>query len=88
MVDGCIYHKVCGINYIFLILYVNDILHATNDITLLHNTKIFLFSNLEMKFFGDCSFVSGIEIFLMIFSVYHKRNYIEKNSQKKQYERL
>ena len=58
-----IYRKVCESNYIFLVSYVNDILHATNDITLLHNTKIFLFSNLEMKFFGDPSFVSGIEIF-------------------------
>jgi hypothetical protein len=41
-----------------------------------------------MKIFGDPSFVSGIEIILMIFSVYHKRNYIGKDSQKKQHERL
>ena len=37
--DDCIYHKFSGSKYIFLVLYVDDILLATNDIGLLHETK-------------------------------------------------
>ena len=37
--DGCVYHKFSGSKHIFLVLYVDDILLATNDIGLLHTTK-------------------------------------------------
>ena len=47
---------------IFLILYVDDILLATNDLGLLHEMKIFLFKNLEMKDMGETFYVIGIEI--------------------------
>ena len=30
--DECIYHKFIGSKYIFLVLYVDDILVATNDL--------------------------------------------------------
>jgi len=43
-------------------LYVNDILFASNDIGLLHETKIFLSNKLEMKDLGDASFVPNIKI--------------------------
>ena len=33
--DECIYHKFSGSKYIFLVLYVDDILLATNDLNLL-----------------------------------------------------
>ena len=39
MVDDCIYYKFCGSKYIFLVLYVDDILLNNNDIDLLHETK-------------------------------------------------
>ena len=42
MVDDCIYHKFNGSKHIYLVLYVDDILLATNDIGMLHETKIFL----------------------------------------------
>ena len=42
MVDGCVYHKFNGRKHIFLVLYVDDILFAANDIGLLHKTKRFL----------------------------------------------
>ena len=38
-IDRCIYPKVSGSNFIFLILYVDDILLATNDLGLLIATN-------------------------------------------------
>ena len=61
-VEDCVYHKFSGSKYIFLVLYVDDILLATNDIGLLHETKRFLSKNFEMKDLGDASFVLGIQI--------------------------
>ncbi|KAJ4713080.1 Retrovirus-related Pol polyprotein from transposon TNT 1-94 [Melia azedarach] len=62
LVDGCIYHKLCGSKYIFLVLYVDDILLANNGIGLFHETKRFLAKNFEMKDLGDTSFILGIQI--------------------------
>ena len=62
VVDDCIYHKFSGSKYIFLVLYVDDILLASNDIGLLHETKTFLSKQFEMKDLGDASFVLGIRI--------------------------
>ena len=55
--DECIYHKFSVSKYIFLVLYVNDILLDTNDINLLSDTKTFLSSNFEMKDLGNASYV-------------------------------
>ena len=46
-VDQCIYLKVSDSKFIFLILYVDDILFATNDLGLLSETKRFLSNNFE-----------------------------------------
>jgi len=62
-VEWHIYLKVIVSKVIFLILYVDDILLATNDFGLFHETKKFLFSNFEMKDMGETSYVIGIEIF-------------------------
>ena len=62
VVDDCVYHKFSESKYIFLVLYVDDILFATNDIGMLHETKIFLSRNFKMKDLGDTSFELGIEI--------------------------
>ena len=48
--------------YIFLVLYINDILLTTNNIGILHETKRFISRNFKMKDLGDASFVLGIEI--------------------------
>ena len=48
MVDECVYHKFNGSKHIFLVLYINDILLATNDTSLLHETKRFLSNNFKM----------------------------------------
>ena len=42
VVDQCIYLKVSGSKFIFLALYVYDILLASNDLGVLHDTKFFL----------------------------------------------
>ena len=39
IVDRCIYLKVSGSKFIFMILYVDDILLASSDLGLLHTTK-------------------------------------------------
>ena len=59
-VDECIYHKFSGSKFIFLVLYVDDIVLASSDIDLLYKTKRFLLNNFEMKDLGDASFVLGI----------------------------
>ena len=45
-----------------MVLYVDDILLATKDIGMLHETKRFLSKKFEMKDLGDASFVLGIQI--------------------------
>ena len=62
LVDNCIYLKFCESKYIFLVLYVNDILLANNDISLLHDTKRFLAKTFEMKDLSDASFILNIQI--------------------------
>ena len=62
-VDRCIYQKISGSKFIFLVLYVDDILLAVNDLSIMHETKEFLTKNFEMKDMGEASYVIGIEIF-------------------------
>jgi hypothetical protein len=62
-VDRCIYQKISGSKFIILILYVDDILLAANDLGILHETKDFLSKNFDMKNMGEASYVIGIEIF-------------------------
>jgi hypothetical protein len=60
--DYCIYAKFRSGKFIFLILYVDDILLASSDVSLLLETKMFLFSNFDIKDLGEASFILGIEI--------------------------
>ena len=54
--------KVSGSSFIFLVLYVDDILLATNDTDLLAETKQMLCNYFDMKDLGEASFVLGIKI--------------------------
>jgi hypothetical protein len=47
--DNCVFAKFKNEMYIFLILYVDDILLASSDVSLLLETKKFLSSNFDMK---------------------------------------
>ena len=62
MVKDCVHHKFSGSKFIFLILYVDDILLASSSIGLLHETKKFLLKNFKMKVLGNAHFVFGIQI--------------------------
>ena len=61
-VDHYIYLKTSGSKFIFLVLYVDATLLASNDINLLHEIKALLFKTFEMKDLDEASFVLGIEI--------------------------
>ena len=61
-IDDCIYLKVCGTKFIFLVLYVDDILLASSDLTLLHTSKTMLTESYDMKDLGEAHFVLGIKI--------------------------
>jgi hypothetical protein len=60
--DNCVYAKFKNGKFIFLILYVDDILLASSDVRLLQETKQFLSSKFDMKDLGEASYVLGIEI--------------------------
>ena len=44
-------------------MYVDDILLASSDLGILHETKKFLSKNFEMKDMDEATYVIGIEIF-------------------------
>ena len=55
--NNCIYAKFNNGKYIFLVLYVDDILLASSDVNLLLETKKFLSSKFDMKDLDEGSFV-------------------------------
>ena len=62
VMDQCIYHRVSGRRICFIVLYVDDILLASNDKGLLCEVKQFLSKNFDMKDMGEASYVIGIKI--------------------------
>ncbi|CAL8999519.1 unnamed protein product [Prunus brigantina] len=60
--DECIYLKFHGRHYIFMLLYVDDILLASSNLSLLHDTKRMLSNYFEMSDLGEANYVLGIEI--------------------------
>ena len=60
--DQYIYLKVNRSKVYFLVLYVDDILLATNDKGLLHEVKQFLSKNFDMKDMVKTSYVIDIKI--------------------------
>ena len=61
-IDRCIYLRVSGSSFIFLVLYVDDILLASNDSDLLIETKHMLSTHFDMKDLSEASYVLGIKI--------------------------
>ena len=62
IINQCIYMKVCESKYIFLVLYVDDVLLPANDTDLLVETNKLLFSHFDMKDLREASYVFGIQI--------------------------
>ena len=56
------YQKVSGSKTCFIVLYVDDILLATNNKGMIHGVKQFIFKNFDMKDMGETSYVIGIKI--------------------------
>ena len=59
--DFCVYHKVNGRNFGFLILYLGDILLASNNLGLLLVVKRLLYAKFKMTDLGETTYVLGIE---------------------------
>jgi hypothetical protein len=57
-----VFMQSSGMKNLFSLSYVDDILLASSDVTLLLETKRFLSSNFDMKDLGEASFILGIEI--------------------------
>ena len=62
MMDQCIFQKVNGSKICFLVLYVDDILLATNDKDLLYEVKQFLPKDFDMEDMSEASYVIDIKI--------------------------
>jgi Reverse transcriptase (RNA-dependent DNA polymerase) len=62
LVDECIYHKFSGSKFVFLVLYVDDILLGSNDKNMMRETKKFLFKHFDIKDLGEASYVLGLKI--------------------------
>ena len=58
-IDDYIYYKFSGRKHIFLVLYVNNVQLANNNISLLHGIKRCLSKKFEMKDLGNI-FLLGI----------------------------
>ena len=61
--NNYVYIKFKNGKFFFLVLYVDDILLASSDVSLLLETKKFLSLKFDMKDLGEASFVLGIEIY-------------------------
>ena len=61
-IDQCICQKVGGSKTYFLVLYVDDILLATNDKGMMHEVKQFLSKDFDTKDMDEASYVIGIKI--------------------------
>ena len=86
--DNYIYAKSKNVKYIFLVLYVYDLLLASGDKNLLTKTKMFLSSNFDMKDMGEAFQVLGIEIHRdrkKIVLGHSQNTYIEKHTEEVRY---
>ncbi|KAI5354070.1 hypothetical protein L3X38_006965 [Prunus dulcis] len=52
VLDECIYMKMSGSHFIILILYVDDILLACTNMSMLHDCKAFLAKRFDNDRFG------------------------------------
>ena len=60
--NECVYYLKDASRFVILILYVDDILLTSNDVSLLNETKQMLSQHFEMKDLSNTSFVLDIQI--------------------------
>ncbi|KAA3478063.1 gag/pol protein [Gossypium australe] len=60
-IDGpCVYKHIGDGNVVFLILYVDDVLHIGNDVGTLSLVKLWLTQQFSLKDLGEVNFILGI----------------------------
>ena len=60
---ACVYKMVSGSVFMFLVLYVDNILLIGNDVSVLQSVKIWLSKNFSMKDLGEAIYILGIKIY-------------------------
>ena len=60
--DKCVYVKQIGRRFVFLVLYVDDILLVSNEALFLQDIKNFLSKQFDMKDIGEATYILGIQI--------------------------
>ncbi|CAL2269359.1 unnamed protein product [Prunus armeniaca] len=60
--DECIYMKMSRRHFIILVLYVDAILLACTNLTMLHDCKSFMFKHFDMTDLVEATYVLGIDI--------------------------
>jgi hypothetical protein len=61
-VDHCVYFKLVGNHFIYVILYVDDMWLIGNNKEIIKDVKTQLSSEFDMKNLGTASFILGMEI--------------------------
>jgi hypothetical protein len=61
-VDHCVYSKQVGNHFIYVVLYVDDMLLVGNNMDVIKEVKSQLSSKFDMKDLGDANFILGMEI--------------------------
>ena len=61
-IEDCVYQRISGSKFVIFLLYVDDILIATNNVGMLRDTKKFRSEQFEMKDLSEASFILGIRI--------------------------
>jgi hypothetical protein len=61
-VDHCVYSKKVGNHFIYVVLYVDDMLLVGNNMDVIKEVKSQLSSKFDMKDLGAANFILGMEI--------------------------
>jgi len=61
-VDHCLYSKQVGNHFIYVVLYVDDMLLVGNNMDVIKEVKSHLSTKFDMKDFGVANFIMGMEI--------------------------
>ena len=67
--DHCVYYKQVGNDFIYVVLYVDDMLLVGNNMDVIKEVKMQLSSKFNMKDLGATSLILGMEI---------KRNHVDR----------
>ena len=61
-VDHCVYYKQVGEHFIYVVLYVDDMLLVGNNMEVIKEVKLRLSSKFDMKDLGAANLILGMKI--------------------------